>query len=222
MSDLDILNSLFPDDINNNKDLANEIAKGPQQNSKDEKFHKQMKGAFGMGPLGKVALPARLEDAQILEVQPGIVTSVNVPTQEGLFGTSNVRYARGGDFERSQETVEKIKLQEQNKYATRINKLKTEAGFKDDKIDISDFTQTSFFGISPAEETETTKVLNSYPGSQQSELAFVDDNDDYLRWLEDTVGKDNFKVFFDKDASFLEPKAYVSINRRVHSIFICN
>ena len=108
MSDLDILNSLFPDDINNNKDLANEIAKGPQQNSKDEKFHKQMKGAFGMGPLGKVALPARLEDAQILEVQPGIVTSVNVPTQEGLFGTSNVRYARGGDLKEVKKLLKRL------------------------------------------------------------------------------------------------------------------
>jgi len=208
VSDVQILNKLFPEDTTNNQTLADKIVKGTTDKSEEE----QMKGAFGMGPLGKVALPARLEDAQILEVQPGIVTSVNVPTQEGPFGIkSNVRYAREGDFERSQETVEKIKLQEQNKYATRINKLKTEAGFKDDKIDISDFTQTSFFGISPAEETETTKVLNSYPGSQQAELAFVDDNDDYLKWLEDTVGKDNFKVFFDKDASFLEPKAYVSI-----------
>ena len=208
--ELNILNQFIPNDESGNKKFLEE--KTASQTSPDFLTKEGSDFPFAEGPLGKQPLPAPKDKAQILPVYPGIVSDVNVPGT-GVRGVDSGFFSQSEDEKAIVENIEKLKTQQQTKYASRVMKAMKDAGFGDSKIDISDFTKPSFLGISPVEETETSKLLNSYPGSQQAQLAFVDDDDDYEQWLKNTVGADNYRIFYDKKSGLLEPRAYVSIRK---------
>ena len=208
--ELDVLNQFFPnDEVSNREFLEN---KDVDQESPEFLTKGGADFPYAEGPLGKQALPAPKGKQQIFPMYPGTVFDVNVP-ETGLRGGDSGFFSQSEDEKAIVKNIAELKQQQQNKYSTRVMKAMEEAGFGDSKIDISDFTKSSFLGISPTEETETSKILNSYPGSQQAQLAFVDDDDDYEQWLKTTVGTDNYRIFYDKKSGLLEPRAYVSIRK---------
>lgn len=208
--ELDVLNQFIPNNKEGNKKYLEN--KDVDQESPDFLTKDGADFPYAEGPMGKQPLPAPKGEAQILPVYPGIVSDVNVPGT-GVRGVDSGFFSESDDEKAIQRNITELKQQQQNKYSTRIMKAMEAAGFGDSKIDISDFTKSSFLGISPTEGTETSKLLNSYPGSQQAQLAFVDDDDDYEQWLKTTVGTDNYRIFYDKKSGLLEPRAYVSIRK---------
>ena len=208
--ELDVLNQFFPnDEVSNREFLEN---KDVDQEAPEFLTKGGVDFPYAEGPLGKQALPAPKGKQQIFPMYPGIVSDVNVPGT-GLRGLDSGFFSQSEDEKAIVKNIAELKQQQQNKYSTRVMKAMQDAGFGDSKIDISDFTESSFLGISPTEGTETSKLLNSYPGSQQAKLAFVDDDDDYEQWLKTTVGTDNYRIFYDKKSGLLEPRAYVSIRK---------
>ena len=89
-------------------------------------------------------------------------------------------------------------------YANRINKL-----VKGEPVIISNINQP----VGPGDSTETSRIISSKPGLEQSLFGLADTENEFVDVLNQKLGEGNFRYVFDKDAALLEPKFYVSVKR---------
>ena len=89
-------------------------------------------------------------------------------------------------------------------YANRINKL-----VEGEPVIISNINQP----IGPADSTETSRIISSKPGLEQSLFGLADTEEEFVGVLKQKLGEGNFRYKFDKDAAIFEPKYYVSVKR---------
>jgi hypothetical protein len=95
----------------------------------------------------------------------------------------------------------------------RINKegydKRIRALVENEPVIISDINQL----VGPATETETSQIISSKSGLEQSLFGLADNEKEFVEVLNQKLGENNFRYKFDKDAGLLEPKYYVSVKR---------
>ena len=101
-------------------------------------------------------------------------------------------------------TQREQKLINMQGYASRINKL-----VKGEPVIISNINQP----VGPGDSTETSRIISSKPGLEQSLFGLADTENEFVDVLNQKLGEGNFRYVFDKDAALLEPKFYVSVKR---------
>ena len=89
-------------------------------------------------------------------------------------------------------------------YANRINEL-----VEGEPVIISNINQP----IGPADSTETSRIISSKSGLEQSLFGLADTEKEFVNVLNQKLGEGNFRYKFDKDAALFEPKYYVSVKR---------
>ena len=89
-------------------------------------------------------------------------------------------------------------------YANRIDKL-----VEGEPVIISNINQP----IGPADSTETSRIISSKSGLEQSLFGLADTEKEFVDVLNQKLGEGNFRYKFDKDAALFEPKYYVSVKR---------
>ena len=89
-------------------------------------------------------------------------------------------------------------------YANRIDNL-----VEGEPVIISNINQP----IGPADSTETSRIISSKSGLEQSLFGLADTEKEFVDVLNQKLGEGNFRYKFDKDAALFEPKYYVSVKR---------
>jgi len=113
--------------------------------------------------------------------------------------------------ENIQKRAEELRANYEN-YVARVEQLAVDnQGTLDPKISKNIGVFGEKFNFEP---TETSNLINEKAGVKiQRDLAFVDDEDDYINVLNKYLGEGNFRVFEDKDKKGFDPKYYVSVKR---------
>ena len=106
-------------------------------------------------------------------------------------------------FTMSQVGPEQARINKEG-YEKRIRAL-----VKGEPVIISNINQP----VGPGDSTETSRIISSKPGLEQSLFGLADTENEFVDVLNQKLGEGNFRYVFDKDAALLEPKFYVSVKR---------